>query len=79
MIDFSAADDGFTAVIKKGKLKMTISAKQSHPVALASPDNGEMKAKIKESIDGSIDLVLEDKGRKIIQLQTLRASIDVHF
>ncbi|NLW10840.1 MAG: hypothetical protein GX028_02345 [Clostridiaceae bacterium] len=79
MIDFSADDDSFTAVIKKGRLKMSIHAKQTHPVPLASPDNGEMKAKIKESIDGDIEIVLQENGKKIIELKTQRASIDVHF
>lgn len=79
MVKFTATDDSFDAIISKGKLKMSIHAKQSHPVPLASPDNGEMKAKIKESIDGVIEIVLRDKDKTIIELKTQRASIDVHF
>lgn len=79
MVEFAANDDSFDAIISKGKLTMSIHAKQSHPVPLASPDNGEMKAKIKESIDGDIEILLRDKDKTIAELKTHRASIDVHF
>lgn len=79
MVKFASSEDSFDAIIRKGSLTMFIYARQTHPVPLASPDNGEMKAKIKESIDGDLEIVLKYHDKKIIELKTQRASIDVHF
>lgn len=79
MLHFKVRKDSFVAVISKGKMRVVLRAKQAHPVALASPDHGEMKAKIKESLDGKMDVLLQKEKRNLIHLETTRASIDVHF
>ena len=79
MIDFNVSKDAFETTIKKGKHRLSLKAKQTNPVALVSPDQGEMNARIKESLDGTIDLFLEIKGGKNVALSSRRASIDVHF
>lgn len=79
MLKFEVTPDAFKAKIKKGKYIVTIEAKQNNPVALASPIKGEMRAHIKESLDGTIEIVMKLKGNEIIRLSSDRASIDVHF
>jgi len=79
MIHFKVSNDSFTAIIKKGKYRVVIKAKQAHPVALVSPDNGEMKAKIKESLDGRVEVLMQKDKINFIELKTSRASIDVHY
>lgn len=79
MLKFEVTHDAFKAKVKKGKFIVTIEAKQNNPVALASPIKGEMRAHIKESLDGTIEIVMKLKGNEIIRLSSDRASIDVHF
>ena len=79
LTDFHVTKDAFKATIVKKDFLLHLDAKQFNPVALASPIQGEMKAHIKESLDGTMELKLEKKGERIIQLSSLRASIDVHF
>ena len=79
IIDFHVDQDSFSASIIKKGIRLHLTAKQHHPVALASPDHGEMKSYIKESLEGSLSLNLEIKGREKIELHSQRASIDVHF
>ena len=79
MLDFKVREDAFVAVIQKGRYKVVLKAKQLNPVALASPDHGEMRAKIKESLDGRMALLLFKGKEKIMELQTERGSIDVDF
>lgn len=76
---FTVSEDAFSAVVEKGSLRVTLHARQAHPVALASPDQGAMKARIKESLDGTVALTVEKKGKRIVALSSSRASIDVHF
>jgi len=72
-------DKAFVAILKKGPYKVVIKAKQAHPVVLASPDHGEMKAKIKESLDGRLLVKVFLKEQELLFLETDRASIDVHY
>ncbi|MBO1264634.1 hypothetical protein J3A84_06290 [Proteiniclasticum sp. SCR006] len=76
---FKVREDSFVAVLTKGAYSVVIRAKQAHPLALASPHHGEMKAKIKESLDGRMDVRLQKNGKDLILLETERASIDVHY
>lgn len=79
MVNFEVTHDAFKAIVKKGKSIVTIEAKQNNPVALASPIKGEMSAHIKESLDGTIVIVMRQKGNEVIRLSSDRASIDVHY
>ncbi len=79
LTDFHISKDSFRATIKKRGIRLTLRAKQSNPIALASPEQGEMKSKIKESLDGTLEITLEIKNQNIITLYSERASIDVHF
>lgn len=76
---FTVSEDAFTAVVEKGSLRVTLHARQAHPVALASPNQGAMEARIKESLDGTVVLSVEKKGKTVLELTSSRASIDVHF
>lgn len=76
---FTVSEDAFTAVVEKGALRVTLHARQAHPVALASPEKGAMKARIKESLDGTVTVSVEKKGKNLLELSSERASIDVHF
>jgi hypothetical protein len=79
MVDFQVEEGAFSVSIKKGSTLLRLKAKQAHPVPLAAPVQGEMKAHIKESLDGTLELTLRTKGGKEITLASHRASIDVHF
>lgn len=79
LIDFHVSNDSFVATIEKKRIQITLKAKQSNPVSLVSPENGEMKSHIKESLDGTIELTLEIKGQTVVTLASQRASIDVHY
>lgn len=79
MIDFKVREDAFVAIIGKGSYKVVLKAKQTNPVALASPEHGEMRAKIKESLDGKMELLLFKGKEKLVALTTHRGSIDVDF
>jgi len=79
MLKFEVTHDAFKAKVKKGKYIVTIEAKQNNPVALASPIKGEMSEHIKESLDGTIEIVMKLEGKEIIRLSSNRASIDVHY
>lgn len=79
LIDFNADSISFWAKIRKGNTEVSIKGKQRNPVPLASPSMGEMNAKIKESLDGDVEIILLNKGKKKIELKSNRASIDVHF
>lgn len=76
---FQVSKDSFKAIIKKGDISVCIKAKQLNPVSLASPKKGEMNSLIKESLDGILKLTLKIKNKKVIELFTNKASIDVHF
>lgn len=77
--DFHVSHDSFSATIRKGRIQVKLHAKQYNPVALAAPKFGEMKSLIKESLDGTVDLILQIEEQPIISLSSQRASIDVHF
>ncbi|MFH5835612.1 tocopherol cyclase family protein [Proteiniclasticum sp. C24MP] len=79
MLHFKVRGDSFVAILGKGKHRVVIKAKQAHPVALVSPDHGEMKAKIKESLDGRVEVLLQKGKKNLVHLETDRASIDVHY
>ncbi len=79
MVHFKVTCDAFVAVVKKGKYRVVIKAKQTNPVALASPNKGEMNAKIKESLDGKIEVLIQKNKVDFIRLKTNRGSIDVHY
>ncbi|MGB4589800.1 MAG: tocopherol cyclase family protein [Clostridiaceae bacterium] len=79
MLNFEVSKDAFKAKVKKGKYTITIEAKQNNPVSLASPIKGEMSEHIKESLDGTIEIMMKLKGKEIIRLSSNRASIDVHY
>lgn len=79
MRHFKVRTDAFVAVLSKGGYKLLIRARQAHPVALASPKGGEMKAKIKESLDGRVEVLLWQGKTEIVRLETSRGSIDVHY
>ncbi|MCR3955344.1 MAG: hypothetical protein NUK57_03540, partial [Gudongella sp.] len=76
---FSVSQDSFSAVIREKDMEITIKAKQSNPVELSSPERGEMKSHIKESLDGTLELLLKSKGADAISLYSKRATIDVNF
>jgi len=79
MLNFEATTDSFIATVKKGKYTVTLTARQSNPVALASPEKGEMSQRIKESLDGTIEIIMMVKGDEAVNLKSDRASIDVHW
>lgn len=79
LLHFKVKDKAFVAILKKGPYKVVIKAKQAHPVVLASPDHGEMKAKIKESLDGRLLVKVFLKEQELLFLETDRTSIDVHY
>ncbi|ETA80154.1 tocopherol cyclase family protein [Youngiibacter fragilis] len=79
LADFNVSNDSFRATVEKKGIRITLKAKQTNPIFLASPVHGEMKSHIKESLDGTLELVLVISGETIISLSTHRASIDVHF
>ena len=79
MLDFKATAEAFEATIKKGKLVLNLKAEQLNPVELASPNSGEMKGRIKESLDGRIKLTLDEKNIRAVELESERASIDIHL
>lgn len=79
MLNFKVTEDAFTATVKKGKYRVTLKARQSNPVALASPSKGEMSQRIKESLDGTIEIIMMVKGEETVNLKSDRASIDVHW
>lgn len=79
LTDFSVTQDSFNATIKKKNVVVTLKAKQFNPVALAAPISGEMKSRIKESLDGTLELSLEIDNQPEVKLSSQRASIDVHF
>jgi hypothetical protein len=79
LTDFNVSKDSFTATIKKRGIRLTLKAKQSNPVALSSPEYGEMKSQIKESLDGTLEIILEIKNQSVVTLSSQRASIDIHF
>ena len=77
--DFHVSTDSFSATIEKKGIRIKLKAKQFNPVLLAAPQKGEMKSKIKESLDGNIELTLELENQKPIKISSKRASIDVHY
>jgi len=77
--DFSVSEDSFNATIKKKGVSITLVAKQFNPVALAAPAHGEMKYRIKESLDGSLEVIVNIENQREVTLISQRASIDVHF
>lgn len=79
LTDFHVSKDSFIATIKKKGICLNLKAKQSNPAALASPEHGEMKSYIKESLEGSFELILKIKNKIVITLSSQRASIDIHF
>lgn len=79
LIHFYASVDSFTATIKKRDILITLKAKQFNPVLLVSPEYGEMKSHIKESLEGTLEIVLETKNQDVVNLSSQRASIDIHW
>lgn len=79
MKSFEVTEDAFKATVKKGKHTVSIKARQSNPVALASPSKGEMSQRIKESLDGTIEIIMTVSGKEAFNLTSDRASIDVHY
>ena len=77
--DFQVSDDSFSVTIEKKDIRLKLKAKQSNPVALTSPKQGEMNSRIKESLDGTFELTLEMNKQMMIALSSQRASIDVHY
>lgn len=77
--NFVVSENAFSATIEKRGTRLTLKAKQANPVALVSPDQGEMRSRIKESLDGTLELTLEKKDRTQLTFSSQRASIDVHF
>ena len=75
----SMPKDSFEVIIQKREMRLTLKAKQKNPVALVSPERGEMKSYIKESLEGCLELTLEIKNQPMVTLTSERASIDVHF
>ncbi len=79
ILDFDVSEDAFSVTIQKRGIRLTLQAEQFNPVSLASPAHGEMSSRIKESLDGKIELELERDERMIVHFSSQRASIDVHF
>lgn len=79
MMNFEVSKDAFKATVKKGKYVVKLKARQSNPVELASPSKGEMSQRIKESLDGNIEIIMMVKGKETLNLTSDRASIDVHW
>lgn len=79
LANFKVSKDSFEATIERRGFRLTLKAKQANPVSLVSPEKGEMKSYIKESLEGCLELALEITGQPEITLTSKRASIDVHF
>ena len=79
MLSFEADHNSFKGKIQKGNLTVEIFAKQYNPISLKSPNMGEMKSSIKESLDGNLKVVLLENGKVSFEITNERASIDVHF
>jgi hypothetical protein len=79
MLQFDVTKDSFRARIGKGALRIELFAKQKNPAALASPNQGEMRDYIKESLDGRVEISMTKGSSELIRLVSDRASIDVHF
>lgn len=79
LLEFHVSKDSFSTVIEKKGLRLTLSARQTNPIDLVSPEGGAMNSYIKESLEGSLKLTLEAKNQSEISLTSQRASIDVHF
>lgn len=79
MLSFEAEDNSFKGKIQKGNLTVEIFAKQYNPISLKSPNMGEMKSSIKESLDGNLKIALLKDGKVSFEIENERASIDVHF
>lgn len=79
MLSFEADHNSFKSKIQKGNLTVEIFAKQYNPISLKSPNMGEMKSSIKESLDGNLKIALLKDGKVSFEIENERASIDVHF
>lgn len=79
LLNFQVSKDSFEVTIQKRGMRLTLKAKQKNPVALVSPERGEMKSYIKESLEGCLELTLEINNQPMVTLTSERASIDVHF
>lgn len=79
MLSFEADHNSFKGKIQKGNLTVEIFAKQYNPISLKSPNMGEMKSSIKESLDGNLKVFLLENGKVSFEITNERASIDVHF
>jgi hypothetical protein len=77
--EFQVSKDSFSATVEKRGIRLKLKVKQTNPVALVSPVQGEMKAFIKESLDGTLELTLEIDNLPVVTLTSQRASVDVHF
>lgn len=77
--DFQVSKDSFSATIEKRGIRLTLKVKQTNPVDLVSPERGEMKSYIKESLEGSLELTLKIINQPVVNLTSQRASIDIHF
>lgn len=79
LVSFENDDKSFKAVIKKKNLELEIYSRQYNPVDLRSPNQGQMRNLIKESLDGEMKVILKDKNKVIKEFSSNRASIDIHF
>lgn len=79
MLGFEVSQDAFQVTVRKGSRVVSVRARQANPVALASPSNGEMRNRIKESLDGTIEVRMTVDGVETLHLTSDRASIDVHY
>lgn len=79
LTNFNVTKDSFNATVKRKGVTIEIKAKQLNPVSLAAPQQGEMNSYIKESLDGTIEIILKVNKQAPIVLTSNRASIDVHF
>lgn len=67
VVSVDADSNKVTFVIKKGKYKLHVFAKNKETIHLASPNMGIMKDKIKEGLSGIVTITLYKRGKLIYQ------------
>lgn len=79
LLQFEVSKEAFKATVKKRGRYIILKVKQRKPVDLVSPEHGEMNAYIKESLEGSLELIMKNKKEPAMRLTSQSASIDIHF
>lgn len=79
MLEHHVTPKGFSCTIRKKKYLVYLEFEQHNPVSLKSPNAGSMDGFIKESLDGSLIFRMKKEEHLLINLETEKASIDIHM